>query len=249
MRQFVSVCCCAIVGLEVLIAVPLVTCLVVLGVIGGVEVDPLAMDGPQLTQQYSDVPVLLPPPINSAAFGGPAICPPPSICIGPPAQAPLAPEVAAIADLLGRVGSPLANSSLAGDCEATHRDSIDALSRAAQEDATPIATLKPNPEPAAQLCPNAPSNTCPEDRPAQPALVDSLQAAAEALYVRAQALEIDGNFGRADQLRSLAREIRREIDTLRLEPGHPVAAAPAVTPASYHAELPKEPAKLEADHP
>jgi hypothetical protein len=294
MRQFIAACCCAIVGLEVLIAVPLVTCLVVLGVIGGVDVDSVATNGPR----YSDAPLIPAPMVSSAALQTPSLVPPlpsgaPAACVQPPgwpvaeiesapevpaaasvaaAPATVGPQVDEIAEICNQVGSPLAASSLAGDSSATLKELIAALNRVAKEDMTPIvpsfeptrptepiAILKPDPAPADQTpaaaenvdpgaCPKSPATTCPENHSARPALLDSLQVTAELLYGRAQALEIDGNFDRADHLRGLARDIRREIDVLRHESSGPTPAPGPVTAASYDAPLPEEPAKLDADH-
>jgi hypothetical protein len=168
--------------------------------------------------------------------------------------------VAVISDMFEQVGSPLAASSLAGDSGATLMELIAALNRVAKEDATePIANLKPDPAPANQTPaaaeeaapearPKSPATTCPEHHAARPALVDSLQVAVELLYGRAQALEIDCNFDRADHLRRLARDLRLEIEVLRNESNSAAPAPGAVTAASYDAPLLEEPAKLDADH-
>ena len=272
MRKFVAACCCAIVGLEVLIAVPLVTCLVVLGLVGGMEVQHVASDLPPAMPIYSAAP--LPPPMNATALHGPPIgppatlpapvaltlpacppladcpgsptpnaCPSPSICQVPETTVatlppPISPQVEVIAELREKVGSPLAESSLAGDAEQTRTESIAALQRFAATDESPLATSDPclKPDVAAQ---------CPANCPAQPTIVESLQAAADQLYMKAQSLEADGNFGRADHLRGLAREIRREIHTLRHEAGEGPPPG-AVKAAAYHEPLPEKPAKTAA---
>jgi hypothetical protein len=275
MRKFVAACCCAIVGLEVLIAVPLITCLVVLGLVGGIEdVQQVAMDVPVGTQQYASAPFIPPPPLSPTGFSGPPIGPPP-ISYSPPctsqppcpvsenvaAVAPpqLSPQVEAIAEVHERIGSPLADSSLAADPAATRADTIAALEHVAGQDSAPtlpppeapsqaessISSLKPAPLVAGTgECPKA----CPSECPAKPSLVESLRAAADQLYVKAQELEIDGNFSRADQLRTLARGIRTEIDTHHRE-SNPQAPAPStVTAASFNPQW-VEPEQVEAKGP
>jgi len=258
MRQFVAACCCAIVGLEVLIAVPLITCLVVLGVVGGMDVQQVAMDGPAVTQQYGSIPFLPPPPLSPAGFSGPTIgplpCPATDDCPGSgvaptPSVAAVAPpqhspQVEAIAEAHDRIGSPLADSSLALDPATTRADTIAALEKVAAQDAAPmlpppespslaepVSSLKPAPEAGvAGECPKA----CPSECPVSPSLAQSLRAAADQLYVKAQELEIHGNFGRADQLRTLARGIRTEIDIIHRE-SNPQAPTPStVTAASFN---------------
>jgi hypothetical protein len=124
-----------------------------------------------------------------------------------------------------------------------HADTVAVLERVAAQESTPqvapepIASLKPAPAPAVTEC----QKDCPAEWPVKPGLVEALRAAADQLYVKAQDLEIDGNFGRADQLRTLARGIRGEIDLLRRESGATPPPA-AVTAASFQSD---EPAPLD----
>lgn len=74
-------------------------------------------------------------------------------------------------------------------------------------------------------------------------LVESLRVSAEHLYTLSQSLEADGNYGRADQLRKLARDIREEIQIISHE--HlptPAPASATVTAASF------DPAVVPASH-
>jgi hypothetical protein len=64
------------------------------------------------------------------------------------------------------------------------------------------------------------------------ALADSLRTAATHLYERAQKLEIDGDYGRADGLRGLARSLREQIDWLSRENPPPPPTAPASAPTA-----------------
>ena len=280
MRKFLAACCCAIVGLEVLIAVPLITCLVVLGVVDGMDVPQVAMDVHAETPQYTGTPFLPPPPLSPAGFSGPMIGPPPPpisyspVCaslppcpvtddcpgagVSPPppnvaavAPTPLSPQVEAIAEAHDRLGSPLAESSLAGDPAATRADTIAVLEQVAAQDsartlpppeaptvAETLSSLKPTPEVAGV-------GEC----PAKPSLAQSLRVAADQLYVKAQELEIDGNFSRADQLRTLARGIRTEIDLLRRETNPPAPTLSAVTEASLVPQPVSRRARVETVNP
>ncbi len=261
MRKFVAACCCAIVGLEVLIAVPLVTCLVVLGLVEGMDVEQVYGDSPSATATYA-APMM--PPVNATVWNGPpvgspplpvplapvaptpATCPTPGDCPGspaplactvPPSPIPSAPTPSPlaeeIAELRQQVGSPLAASNLGHTIPEAPAESIAAIERIAAEEfrtSLPVA-----PEPTTESVPvlkldsttaDAPANPpvdtaldtavrdCPAHGPSQPTLVESLQAAADQLYVKAQSLEADGEYDWADQVRNLAREIRREIEKL-----------------------------------
>ena len=307
MRKFVAACCCAIVGLEVLIAVPLITCLVVLGLVGGVGVQQVAGDLPPAIPTYAAAP--LPPPLNPTAFSGPTFGPPmslpapvalapsvcttlpacpmpseyagspsPNACLAPaacpmppaasapdlavPSLPPLSPQVAAIAEVQDQVKGPLADSSLAGNPAELRSDSVAALERVAADSslpelpaltlppptAEPVASLKPEPvaqESAVTVLPPGPCEKaaadCPAPCQALQSIATSLQAAADHLYEKAQSLEADGHFDRADHLRSLARELRREISTLRGEDTSPPVSSVKAT--SYHAPLAEKPVK------
>ncbi len=275
MRKFVAACCCAIVGLQVLIAVPLVTCLVVLGLIGETVTTHVAMDAPPVAPMYPSP--MLKPTANATAYSGPSIsplppplpptappavslalptCPMPTDCLVSPAPSicsapeatvatlppPISPQVEMIAELREKVGSPLAESSLAGDDEQTRTDSIAALERVAANEGPLLDPSDPKLKP--EVVSHCPAQ-CPAHCPAQLTIVESLQAAADQLYLKGQSLEADGNFDRADQLRGLAREIRREIHTLRREAGEGPPPG-AVKAAAYHEPSPEEPAKISA---
>jgi hypothetical protein len=168
----------------------------------------------------------------------------------------VSPEIAAMAEARERVGSPLAGTSLEGNPAATRVDSIAALERVAAQDAPtaePTTTEPPADSPApaglvATLKPSAAPNGV-GNQPIQGSLVESLRAAADQLYVKAQSLEADGNFSRADQIRTLAREIRGEIDQLHRE-SSPTAPTPStVTAASFNPQQPAGSAVVEAVNP
>jgi len=162
--------------------------------------------------------------------------------------------VVAIAEAHDRIGSPLADSSLALDPATTRADTIAELERVAAQDAGPmlpppeapsraesVASLKPAPEVVgAGECPNV----CPSECPARSSLAESLRAAADQLYVKAQELEIDGNFGRADRLRELARGIRTEINLLRSESNPPAPTLSAATEVSLIPQPVSGPARV-----
>jgi hypothetical protein len=75
------------------------------------------------------------------------------------------------------------------------------------------------------------------------ALLDSLHTTTHHLYELTLSLEADGEYGRADQIRKLAREIREEISTIGREhlpaPAPPVAAT--VQAASFNPAEPDQP--------
>jgi hypothetical protein len=282
--------------LEVLIAVPLITCLVVLGLFGGVGVQHVAGDLHPAPPTYVAAP--LPPTLNPTAYDSPKIVPttlPAPVAVAPVALAPsactslppcpiasdycsasadvaaalppLSPHVSAIVEVQAQVKSPLAESSLAGAPDALRNESVAALARVAADSslpelpaltlppptAEPVASLKPNPV-APESAPAAPSTPTSErsaaDCPARcqapsiaapHSIATSLQAAADHLYEKAQSLEADGHFDRADHLRSLARDLRREISALRGEETGPPASSVKAT--SYHEPVAEKPAK------
>jgi hypothetical protein len=151
--------------------------------------------------------------------------------------------VAAINEARQRLGSPIDESKLLAGVGDTHSEATSTLTRVAAEDnklAIPLdveptvseADLANSTAASPNICPPAiPSASPPVSPLAEPAgkhatecvtphecpptIVQSLQVAADQLYLKAQALEADGNYGRADQLRELARAIRREIETHR----------------------------------
>ena len=270
MQKFIAACCCAIVGLQVLIAVPLVTCLVVLGVMGGVQVPvvadaPMYATGPSLatipppmSPSYNNPPEWAPVPVKpvtvpshgwspsasqdcqpaseSPASTGPIAClpplpPGPAPKITPSSSPPLKPQVAELVEVRQRLGSPIDDSELIASNVETQGESTEALTRVIGDDegkihtpadADPSATL-PGPEVVSTgTPPEAPANPgdrqpapCLTPQPVQPTIDQSLQVAADQLYLKAQSHEADGSYSRADQLRELARAIRREIQVLR----------------------------------
>lgn len=227
MRKFVAACCCVIVGLEVLVAVPTVVCIVMFAYLeAGTTV--AAPSQPVDFSSLVSNPAIVPPPNYASYETSPApvrmASPPapaaPTICPPPPSPSP---EVTAIAEVRQQNGSPLDGTVVAPSNAAP---SIEPFVAAVEQIASnETACLMP--PPAAPTQPVAAAN--PVESPTAPAapqpgnLVEALRVCSEQLYVKANDLEASGNYGRADDVRHLARRIREEIQTL-------VAEAPVLPP-------------------
>jgi hypothetical protein len=284
MRKFFAAACCVIVVLQLLIAVPLVVCVVFFAYASADMNVQAQVSGPTY---YPPTPVgyatpatpcdsgaclaTLPAPIPQSQLAYPsppehtkapaAMLPAPSAdpWLPQPVQAPtqdVAPspaQVAAIAEVRESLGSPI----------------DDAFGSEAKE--PPTSPLAPPTETAPSLSVPAPGNPLVADVPAvgPPAdatiseksdagsckidpidtLLASLRTSADHLYTLSQSLEADGNYGRADQLRKLARDIREEVGMIGREhkttspppsPATVTAASfdPAVLPASHEVPVP-----------
>jgi hypothetical protein len=231
MRKFVAACCCVIVGLEVLIGVPLVVCVIAFAYMGApgtsvmvssqpVDFSPSACSNPAVVPapDYSHDYAATPTPIPMALTGSyvPATSTMPAVCPPPPS-----PEVTAIAQVRQQNGSPLDGTVVAPSNAAS---SIGPFVAAVEQiAANETACLMPPP-----VAPNNPvADANPVESPTAPAapqpgnLVEALRVCSDQLYVKANDLEASGNYGRADEVRGLARRIREEIQTL-------VAEAPVI---------------------
>ncbi len=189
---------------------------------------------------YSPVPVASTPPQRAWT---PAPAEPTSL---PPASIPAG--LAPIVDSRAQYGSPLAASSLAPSSPAEGiREFVAALDQVAATEPNPEPDPQPQtPQPAAAALDPSIKNGVGNSPVSGPAtLVESLRTSVQHLYALAQNLEADGNFGRADQIRVLTREIRSEIDIisrdLRREPAVS-SALPTVTEAAWNPEPPPAPA-------
>ena len=231
MRKFVAACCCVIVGLEVLIGVPLVVCVIAFAYMGAagtavvvssqpVDFSPSACSSPAVVPapDYSHDYAATPTPIPMASTGPYASVPStiPAVCPPPPS-----PEVPAIAEVRQQNGSPLDGTVVAPSNAAP---SIEPFVAAVEQiAANETACLMPPPvapaNPAAAVNPVEP-NAAPA-APQPGILVEALRVCSDQLYVKANDLEANGAYGRADEVRSLARRIREEIQTL-------VAEAPVI---------------------
>ena len=261
MRKFVAGFCCVVVGLQVLIGVPLAVCLVFFAVTQGgggpvafeahsgnpfpATIAPPNYSGPQPYFPGSQTIGL--PTANSAPPVKAAIDTPPSRTeLGPWATAERAesPEVAAIVEARERIGSPLVGSIL--DTPPAHQSPQVELVQTLREIAADEgpSTLPPpvNVEPSAQAT-AAPSVASEPQQ--QDALLALLQNAAEQLYVLATKQEDRGNFGRADQLRQLARDIREELEMIRGEESPRPALQSSPPPTALRGAEPTSPSAAE----
>ena len=231
MRQFVTGLCCAIVGLEVLIGVPLVTCGLMFAMWEGGDVSPVVQVHTAAVPA-DFVPPLPYGPAPQISFPQPATCPPP-----PPMTAdtcpPLSPATEAIAEVRRHNGSPLDGTIIAENPAAlpvTSDEFIARVEQIATNDAVPGAaatetTVACRPLPAL-------TNTAPIG---PNSVADSLKQAAHSLYARASELEIAGDFVSSDKIRRLAREIHGQIECLggesKASTSEPKSAAAIAIPA------------------
>lgn len=247
MRKFVAACCCVIVGLEVLIAVPLVVCVVMFaymeaaGTTVTVQAQPVDFPG---TGYHN--PAIVPAPSYSSPY--PTSPSPAAMAILPapvaPTTCPLPPlpaEITAIAEVRQHNGSPLDGTIVAPSSPALP-PAIDPFVAAVEQVAVnEAACLMPPPEASAQppatvLKPEPEAEPAAGPKPA--ALLEALYASSEHLYLKANDLEADGNYSRADEVRSLARRIRDEIDILRRESPTTPPVPSTVTAASFNPQSP-----------
>jgi hypothetical protein len=191
MRPIIGAICSLIVGLQVLVGVPLIVCFLYFAAAGNGPIGPVAFE-----MHASPAVTTIPPPAMTIV--------PPANAIPQPLPAPLDnPILASRAEH----GSPLAGTvlgeSLAPDDE--QQLFVAAFEKVAAEQAeTPPATsIAPPPETQ-----SVPESTLP--RPENESLREKAdQFAIRQLYAMAEMDEQAAEYERADQWRSLAREIRR----------------------------------------
>ena len=237
MRQFVGGLCCAIVGLEVLIGVPLVTCGVMFALWEGGDMSPVefqvhaAAAPADLAGPFPCPPpptIDFPQPVSFPvpSFPQPATCPPPATTAD--TCPPLSPAAEAIAEAHARNGSPLEGTILAENPGAPLAAS-EAFIAKVEQIATGDAVLPPSTE-TTVACRPLPVLTA--TAPIGPnSVADSLKQAAHSLYARASELEMAGDFVRSDKIRHLAREIHGQIECLGGE-SKPAAPEPSSAAAS-----------------
>jgi hypothetical protein len=211
----IGVLCSLIVGLQILVGVPLLVCLAFYVLAGSGEMAPVTVEmhagrhaPPHDVMSISAVPAMPPCPIGL----------PPNVI----PQQVVAPLENPILESRAQHGSPLAGTLLS---EAVTPDVEEQLFTAAFEK---ISTENATPTTADSL-PEPPQL---RERSATPRTDDSTETyprdaadrfAVRRLYAMAQMDERAGEYARADQWRSLAREIRQQMDarpTLR-EPANP----------------------------
>jgi hypothetical protein len=193
MRKFLVGACCVIVGLQFVAAVVGLIGLAVLAAMGGVRVPTVV--------QYDGPPTPVSPPVQRAAWDAPAAAVP-ATRVAPD------PLVETILEYRQQVGSPLAGTILADDPASpdVNREISSILAEvSAQAVAEPIGTSAASESPSLAPPP-------PEIVNSQLALPSPLALAAEHLYKQAGRHESRGEFKRADELRGLARQLRRELD-------------------------------------
>ena len=234
MRKFVAGCCCLIVGLEVLIAVPLAVCLVFYGLVQGggpiaMQVQPSSYDPATIPPLSYSTPQPYTPAVPVAA---PMDCIPASPVPIPASYATTPPfptrqpasnldrsndraAGAAISEVRERIPNPLAGTFVAEESSVSE-----------PADQPPAVTAG---EPKAEgLVPTVAADGIPADSEAKPLqLIDSLTRSVQRLYALATDYEDQGNFGRADQVRKLAREIREEVEIIKLHDSHRCVSAEA----------------------
>ena len=205
MRRFLVGSCCVIVALQVLIGVPLAVC------IGFFSLIPHRALGWQTHDGYVE-----PSTVGYAPSPCTTSCPPawdsqPSPpMVSAPMAAPLVPNsLVAASQVLSGDTTP---QQITDELMATYKQVAEEEAPAPQQDNN-LKGISP--------LPSGVGNSTVE----QPRTVaDSLRVAAEHLYLLAQNLEADGNYGRADEIRGLARRMREEIFILRREEAPPAGA-------------------------
>jgi len=261
MRKFVAGACCLIVGLQVLVGVPLVVCLVFYGLTQGggpiaVQVNPSSFEPctvppPSYSPSYSAAPYLPGPPASlGPTVQLPSLPPPiPASFAGPPAPMDHPDEnaSAAIAEVRERNGNPLAETFVAA--APPSRPSADSSPTLRPVLASETASVLPAAESSTQppasshieqaneaVSPPVASQpkSAPDAKSEARRLIASLQSSVELLYTLCATYEVDGNYGRADQVRKLARDIRDEVDIIRRHelPPPEVSAASLDGPAA-----------------
>jgi hypothetical protein len=199
MARAFTVFCCFIVGLQLLIGVPVAVCILFFALFGGlgpivIEIHPAPGHSPHMF-------------VNSATIVPPSfpltISPPPNII--PPVTT--GHSDSAILETRAQQGSPLSGTILSENesPDIEHHQFVAALQKVAAEAAheSPPPTL--NPPTNLATCAALPGNCCETTSATQQAD----QLVIQHLYEMADIDERTGNFDRADQWRSLAREIRQ----------------------------------------
>jgi hypothetical protein len=226
MRSFISATCCLIVGLEILVGVPIAVCVGFLCVsweTSGSYVAETPVSGPVYSR-----PTYLPPPLPAAPLGAYTDPGKPSVTYDPYSPSPKASVC------------PAPTASMA--CVAPLPSSWPAVASLPASD--PAADQLP-PLPAANSHPNEPqylarvsvTEAC-TDSAKQPSpeaeLRDSLQSTAALLYGQADRHEADQEYDLADQLRSLARDLRDQASSIsrRIQERQPEPVDNPVEPAA-----------------
>lgn len=248
MRKFAAACCCAIVGLQVLIGVPLVTCVVLFALAQGQSFAPASVE----VRATNDSLPYLPPPLLATPYPTAATVPPPefrslpdltaAVLTPAPIRAPeqLSPQVEDILAARKAIGSPLDGTLLA---DAAETPEINTGAFVARVERVVVEEIELPPPPREQVA-EISQLACPPqvaigagNQPAQPTLRESLLTTVHQLYALAERLEADSSFERADRVRRLTRGLRDEIECLPGE-GCPPPTPATVTEASYNPELP-----------
>lgn len=237
MSRFFAAACCVVVALQVLIGVPLAVCI---GFLSCVELPavPVQPGPPSFAPTAMD---WTPPP------------PLPDVCTPEPIA-----NLQPIVESRAQYGSPLVGSSLAAGSPGEElRQFATALKGVAGIEEAPLPSLALSPETNQCHVPAAPPAAGDRCAPGEnEALISSLAASVEHLYALTQRLEADGEYGRADQVRRLARDVRDEIGVLRRHENpppmpldEPAPPASTVTEASFNPEPPPAPAPAKAPPP
>jgi hypothetical protein len=231
MRKFLVSACCVVVGLQFAAAVAAVLVLAVLAAVGGVRV-PQVVQFQGAPTYYSDtlVPTPVSPTFQSASWETPAEDVPGAASD----RAAPDPRVESILQYREEVGSPLAGTILEGDSASPEADReitsilAEVSARAPADPPANLAVPQPTAVPAE-----------PVNYPHQPA--SPLATAVEYLYRQASQYESRSDYERADQLRELARRLRREMEFAGDSSGpeiHPVPMLPDPVAPENPAEFP-----------
>lgn len=227
MRKLLVGACCVIVGLQVVALAAAMLVVGVLAALGGVRT-PFAVrnSGPAV---YVDDPLIPTPgfPVERTAWEQP-------LADAPANRAPSDPVVESILEYREQVGSPLAGTLLEGDASspAASREMEAILARVSADSPTNVRKSASSAEAPSIPLPLAASAGVAVEGLAGAS--SPLAAAVDHLYAQASQHESRGEYPRADQLRELARSIRREIEI------GGAAHRPAIVP-----DLPREPREPE----
>jgi hypothetical protein len=212
MRSFVAASCCLIVGLEILIGVPVAVCL-------GFLCFGSEFSGTYVAESQYQPPIYAPVPYSPSSLStgkplatfDPYVCPPPL-----PACCP----------------APVAAQS--GDCKELQPPppnvkvvaANDALVQPAANSAAPIGDAQ---QFVARVFSeeNCPQSTANGEPAALTALATSIRQTTHLLYRHAERCEEAGDFSEADGIRSLARDLRQEVERLT----HSTEGAPLLSEA------------------
>jgi len=203
MARAIGAVCCFTVGLQILIGVPIVVCVAFFLLTGNGGIGPLAVEvhgGP-----HSAPHVIL---------HGPSAPTPPALAIAPPPNMiPPSPSVSFDNPILAtraEQGSPLAGTVLSEGTGPSDEQSlfVAAFEKVAAERTSQQATKFPGSEPPTNADPAAATANSQSDPSSRRKHADDF--AVDHLYAMANMDERAGEYDRADQWRSLAREIRRK---------------------------------------